>query len=309
MRGLLIVCSLVGVACGATPRSEPVAAEPGAGLAGCYRVDEHVGRGRLRNTPSAPTPEALRQGSLFCLDASSLRFRGAASTWHHVTTPWKVEPLFRGAERVGEVWTSEPERDPALACTGDHENICSIDPSACPSGSPLPPNALRFSRVDDEVRVEILEGGGSVSLVPLARSEEERVRRSAGAAPVVKTARGPLPPCTPRAAESSAREELDGPTPRPTPKCEGGAELVAGACLAYCPSEPASASTGVVLLNSIPTSWVLLDGCLLGRTPQIGRVVPSGAHEFTFVHEERGRELRRIEVRAGKQHTVAIRFR
>jgi hypothetical protein len=53
---------------------------------------------------------------------------------------------------------------------------------------------------------------------------------------------------------------------------------------------------------------VLLDGCLLGQTPQIKRPVPTGAHEVIFVHDERGRILRRVEVRDKQTRTVAVKF-
>jgi len=66
---------------------------------------------------------------------------------------------------------------------------------------------------------------------------------------------------------------------------------------------------GFLSLNSIPQAWVLLDGCLLGRTPQLKRPVTNGSHEVTFVHDELGRLMRRVEVHAGTTETVAVKLR
>jgi len=91
-------------------------------------------------------------------------------------------------------------------------------------------------------------------------------------------------------------------------RCPQGQELLAEACIAYCADATAGAG-GFLTLNSIPQAWVLLDGCLLGHTPQIKRPVTNGAHEVVFVHDERGRITKRVDVSAGKTQVVAVKLR
>jgi serine/threonine-protein kinase len=76
-------------------------------------------------------------------------------------------------------------------------------------------------------------------------------------------------------------------------------------------AEGASAATGTGILhvNSLPVSKVLVDGRALGQTPQTNLSLPAGKHTVTFVHEELGKKTVAVEVQAGRTATASVRFR
>lgn len=74
-------------------------------------------------------------------------------------------------------------------------------------------------------------------------------------------------------------------------------------------SAPApAAGKGVLNINSIPVSKVILDGVPKGTTPVIGVKVAPGTHTVVFQHPEHGRKVRAVTVQAGKTATAAVRF-
>jgi serine/threonine-protein kinase len=61
-------------------------------------------------------------------------------------------------------------------------------------------------------------------------------------------------------------------------------------------------------LNSIPISNVVIDGHPLGQTPKVGVPVEPGVRQVVFVHPELGRLARSVQLSAGENQTVAVRF-
>jgi hypothetical protein len=74
------------------------------------------------------------------------------------------------------------------------------------------------------------------------------------------------------------------------------------------PAPAAPAGQGVLNINSIPVSNVILDGKPLGATPKGGLKVSAGPHTVVFVHAEHGRKVRSVTVRPGETATAAVRF-
>ena len=71
---------------------------------------------------------------------------------------------------------------------------------------------------------------------------------------------------------------------------------------------PAPGGSGMLNINSIPVSKVLLDGRPIGSTPKVGVSVPVGSHTVTFVHPEKGRKTISVSVKAGETKTAAVKF-
>jgi hypothetical protein len=65
---------------------------------------------------------------------------------------------------------------------------------------------------------------------------------------------------------------------------------------------------GKLNINSIPVSRVLVDGRPVGTTPRMGIDVSPGSHTVTFVHEEKGRKVVTVNVKAGETKSVAVKF-
>ncbi|MBN2193956.1 MAG: PEGA domain-containing protein [Polyangiaceae bacterium] len=85
--------------------------------------------------------------------------------------------------------------------------------------------------------------------------------------------------------------------PRPTPPP-----------VATRPTATATAGgTGVISINSIPASNVLVDGRPVGKTPARW-TGPAGTHTVVFVHPEYGRKMQSVTVKAGGTAVAAVRF-
>jgi hypothetical protein len=65
---------------------------------------------------------------------------------------------------------------------------------------------------------------------------------------------------------------------------------------------------GVLDLSSDPTAAVVVDGRPLGHTPKLQVPVTPGAHEIVFMHPDKGRRARSVNVEAGARQSVAVRF-
>jgi serine/threonine-protein kinase len=92
------------------------------------------------------------------------------------------------------------------------------------------------------------------------------------------------------------------PTPTPTPTPAPGPKPAP----AERPSAPAG--KGMLNINSIPVSNVILDGKPLGQTPKVNVSVSPGAHTVIFVHPEHGRKAKSVTVEAGKTAAAIVRF-
>ncbi len=73
-------------------------------------------------------------------------------------------------------------------------------------------------------------------------------------------------------------------------------------------SRRAPSGKGVLNINSIPVSNVILDGRPLGSTPKVGLKVSPGTHTVVFVHPQRGRKVKSVTVSPGGTTTAAVRF-
>jgi serine/threonine-protein kinase len=103
-------------------------------------------------------------------------------------------------------------------------------------------------------------------------------------------------------AEVEAEETSSAPTrsaPAPAHRPVAAAPAAAAAAVG---------GKGVLNINSIPVSKVILDGVPKGTTPVIGVKVSPGTHTVVFMHPEHGRKVRAVTVQAGKTATAAVRF-
>jgi len=83
-------------------------------------------------------------------------------------------------------------------------------------------------------------------------------------------------------------------TPKPTP--------------AAVEKPSAGSGKGLLNINSIPVSNVILDGKPLGATPKANISVSVGPHTVIFVHPEHGRKAKSVVIEAGKTATAVVRF-
>ena len=70
----------------------------------------------------------------------------------------------------------------------------------------------------------------------------------------------------------------------------------------------ASSAPGVININSIPFTRVVLDGRVLGGTPLVGVTVSPGEHTVLFVDFDGERRLKKINVDPGRTVLAAVRF-
>jgi serine/threonine-protein kinase len=73
-------------------------------------------------------------------------------------------------------------------------------------------------------------------------------------------------------------------------------------------SSSSSSGQGMININSIPVSNVILDGRPIGSTPKLGVKVSAGRHTVVFVHPQHGRKTSSVNVAAGGTATAAVRF-
>jgi serine/threonine-protein kinase len=73
-------------------------------------------------------------------------------------------------------------------------------------------------------------------------------------------------------------------------------------------SSRAPSGQGLLNINSIPVSTVILDGRPIGSTPKLGVKVAPGSHTVVFVHPQHGRKTSTVTVTAGGTATAAVRF-
>jgi hypothetical protein len=106
-------------------------------------------------------------------------------------------------------------------------------------------------------------------------------------------------------AEPAAEAETDAPS-----RVAAAPQAAPAARFTGAPTHtpPAAAGKGVLNINSIPVSKVILDGVPKGTTPVIGVKVAPGTHTVVFQHPEHGRKVRAVTVQAGKTATAAVRF-
>jgi hypothetical protein len=74
----------------------------------------------------------------------------------------------------------------------------------------------------------------------------------------------------------------------------------------YAPAPPATC--GLLSINSIPYSRVVVDGRPLGDTPRVGVPVSPGLHSIVFIHPEHGRKVKHVEVAAGATALAVVTF-
>jgi hypothetical protein len=74
------------------------------------------------------------------------------------------------------------------------------------------------------------------------------------------------------------------------------------------PAPAALARKGVLNINSIPLSKIVLDGRPIGGTPRVQVPVVPGYHTVVFIHSVRGRIEKQVHVEAGRTVLAAVRF-
>jgi hypothetical protein len=91
-------------------------------------------------------------------------------------------------------------------------------------------------------------------------------------------------------------------------RCPAGAIWNGAECAPSTPPLlPKEACT--LMANSIPASIVVVDGRVVGPTPQMTIAVAAGQHVVTFVHEEHGKKTVSVRCGAGEKKTVAVKLR
>jgi hypothetical protein len=98
------------------------------------------------------------------------------------------------------------------------------------------------------------------------------------------------------AAPAAAKQGGTSPTPRAV---TGSTPTTA---------KPKKATGATLNLTSTPASTIVLDGRPLGRTPQNGVSVTAGKHTVVFVNPQRGRKTVKVQVSAGGNKNVSVRF-
>jgi serine/threonine-protein kinase len=66
--------------------------------------------------------------------------------------------------------------------------------------------------------------------------------------------------------------------------------------------------TGLLNINSLPPSKVLLDGRAMGGTPKTDVSVPAGTHTVTFIHPDLGKKTVSVDVKPGQRAVASVRF-
>ncbi len=74
------------------------------------------------------------------------------------------------------------------------------------------------------------------------------------------------------------------------------------------PSKGTESSIGLLNINSIPPSKVVLDGRPIGSAPKVGVRVPAGKHKVIFIHPELGRRELLVDVLPGTTAKAVVRF-
>jgi serine/threonine-protein kinase len=123
------------------------------------------------------------------------------------------------------------------------------------------------------------------------RIELQRAETAAAAVPVEAIAAVAPPPASLPGAPVTGVRCAARPQPQPS-----------------SPAPPAGGS-GMLNVNSLPASKVLVDGRALGETPKVDIALPAGVHTVTFVHPDHGRKTVTVTVRAGQTATAAVRFK
>jgi serine/threonine protein kinase len=107
---------------------------------------------------------------------------------------------------------------------------------------------------------------------------------------------------------SSAPGDLPRPKPAEPPSAGGQPSSSAGGQPSSSAGGHAAAEAqGILNINSIPVSKVILDGRPLGETPKVGVRVAPGAHQVTFVHQS-GRKSVSVTVAAGETKAAVVKF-
>jgi hypothetical protein len=105
---------------------------------------------------------------------------------------------------------------------------------------------------------------------------------------------GPRQPA-PRPEPPIARAPQPEPKPRPGPPPQPTS------------NEDAASGTGVLRINSRPWSKVLVDGRMVGNTPQMNLVLGAGRHTVTLVNPDFGlQRVLAVTIKAGEVNTKIV---
>ena len=105
---------------------------------------------------------------------------------------------------------------------------------------------------------------------------------------------------------AAAEEPADDAPSRTAPQAAAAPRVTSA--VTHAAPAAAAGGKGMLNINSIPVSKVILDGVPKGTTPVIGVKVAPGTHTVVFQHPEHGRKVRAVTVQAGKTATAAVRF-
>lgn len=188
-------------------------------------------------------------------------------------------------------------------------------------------------------RVLALLAMGLLGCASTAPADGQPRAREAPRTPTDPTALTPEVRARLEARDAAARRR---PEPFPTPHCPRGSKWTGAECMGelrcppgtekyldQCVAEvrcPTGASWNgtecapstpplppkdacTLMANSIPSSVVVVDGRVVGPTPQMAIVVAAGRHVVMFVHEEHGKKSASVSCSAGEKKTVAVKLR
>jgi hypothetical protein len=118
------------------------------------------------------------------------------------------------------------------------------------------------------------------------------------------------------ASEETVKLEAAGGTQRGRVEAKPRAEAepkqasskAANAAAAAAGAKSKKGTNGTLNLTSTPPSTIVLDGNPLGRTPRTGVSVSPGSHTVVFVNPQRGRKTVKVQVSAGGNKNVSVRF-
>jgi hypothetical protein len=151
-----------------------------------------------------------------------------------------------------------------------------------------------------------------VALVPIAKAEEKPV-----AQPATPSEPAPAAPQVERPKRPSPKPQLREPLPMKEPKRAASTEAKPvrpgkegakeRAPLPAKPAAPAAGGSGILRINSRPWSQVVVDGRVIGNTPQMSVTLEAGSHTVTLINSEFGyKKTLKVSIKAGEVVTKIV---
>jgi hypothetical protein len=151
-----------------------------------------------------------------------------------------------------------------------------------------------------------------VALVPIAKAEEQPV-----AQPAPPSEPEPAAPAVERPKRPGPKPQLREPQPMPIREPKKAAHTEAKPVRPVkedvqekalpAPPKAAAGGTGILRINSRPWSQVVVDGRVIGNTPQMSVTLQAGSHTVTLINSEFGfKKTLKVSIKAGEVVTKIV---